>query len=145
MTRPTVTVRDRCEPPDDVFALRRRVFVDEQGVPGELELDGHDGEAVHAVARDGDDALGAGRLRRLDADTGTIERVAVLPEYRGEGLGRRLMETLESEARDRGFARIEPHPQRDVEGFYHSLGYETVGDVFEEAGMSHVAMEKRLV
>lgn len=53
MTRPTVTVRDRCEPPDDVFALRRRVFVDEQGVPGELELDGHDGEQCtpsHATA-----------------------------------------------------------------------------------------------
>lgn len=144
VARPTVTVHDGSELPDDVFELRRRVFVEEQSVPADLELDGRDGDAVHAIAREGDDAVGTGRLRRLDDVTGKIERVAVLPNYRGEGLGRRLMEALEGEARARDVERIELHAQLDVEGFYHALGYVTVSDVFEEAGMAHVEMEKRL-
>lgn len=144
MREPVIEVCEGRDGLEGALAVRQRVFVDEQGVPESLEHDGRDGDAIHAVARVGDETVGTGRFRRLDDATGKIERVAVLPSYRGEGLGRRLMETLEGEARARDVDRIELHAQLDVEGFYHALGYETVSDVFEEAGMPHVEMEKFL-
>lgn len=144
MTEPVIEVCEGRDGLEGALAVRQRVFVDEQGVPESLEHDGRDGDAVPAVARVDDETVGTGRFRRLDDATGKIERVSVLPSYRGVGLGRQLMEALESEARARDVDLIELHAQLDVEGFYHALGYETVSDVFEEAGMPHVEMEKSL-
>jgi len=140
-----VDVYDGDSLPEGAFAVRDRVFVDEQDVPKDLEYDGRDADAVHALARDGDEAIGTGRLRTVDGSTAKIERLAVLPRHRGRGIGRQLVETLEATARDRGLERIVLHAQVTAEGFYQSLGYETVSDVFQEAGMDHVEMEKRLL
>ena len=128
------------------FDVRRAVFVDEQGVPESLELDEHDeSEAtVHVVADDGDRIVGAARLRPVGDGVGKVERVAVRADARGEGWGRRLMDAVESTARERGFDALTLHAQRHVESFYCDRGYRTVSGEFEEAGLPHVEMERRL-
>ena len=130
----------------DAYEVRRDVFIEEQDVPEAIEMDGRDDEATHFVVYDTDAGrpVGTARLRYIDDDTAKAERVAVLAEYRGEGLGRRLMELVEAEARGRGRERIDLHAQTAVEGFYETLGYETVSDEFMEADIPHVEMEKRL-
>lgn len=129
---------------EDAFALRRAVFVEEQGVPPEREVDEYEDEATHLIARDGDAVVGTARLRALDETTGKVERVAVREADRGDGWGRRLMDRTEALARERGFDRLVLHSQTAVEGFYETLGYRTTSDVFEDAGIPHVEMEKSL-
>lgn len=125
-------------------SVRRDVFIDEQGVAEAVEMDGRDDEAVQFLVRDDSYPVGTARLRFPEDDVGKAERVSVREPYRGEGLGRRLMEALEAEAREAGVSEIHLHAQTRVEGFYASLGYETVSDEFEEAGIPHVEMVKSL-
>jgi len=148
----TVTVR-RAETEADreaALAVRREVFIEEQGVPEDIEVDGKDDEAVHFVAIDDGNPIGAARLRATDASTvpegtiGKVERVAVVADRRGEGLGRAVMAELESTAAALGLEELELHAQLHVEEFYDRLGYETTSDVFEEAGIDHVEMHKPL-
>jgi predicted GNAT family N-acyltransferase len=132
---------------DDAFAVRREVFVDEQGVDEDLEWDEYDepdADATHFVAYDDGDVVGAARLRRYDEGVGKVERVAVAADRREEGWGRELMRAVESVARERGFSALRLHAQTRVEAFYDALGYESVGPEFDEAGIPHVAMEKAL-
>jgi len=124
--------------------VRHAVFVDGQGVDESLERDGEDDDATHFVAYDNGRGIGAARLRATDAGTGKVERVAVRDPYRGEGWGRRLMDAVEREARAQGLTRLVLHAQTPVEAFYRRLNYRTVSDEFEEAGIPHVEMEKRL-
>ena len=137
---------------EDALSVRRAVFVDEQGVPEEREIDGKDGEATHFVADDGGDPVGAARLRPYGTDgdsskkgdTAKVERVAVLADRRGEGLGRELMSTVEDAARGSGYREILLHAQLPVVGFYTRLGYEPFGEPFEDAGIEHREMRKEL-
>lgn len=131
------------------FDVRLDVFVEEQGIDPELELDEHDETATHLVAWSGDEPVGAARLRSYRPEEGAepvakFERIAVLAEYRGRGIGRRLLDALEARARDAGFDRARLHAQTRSAGFYESAGYERVGEPFEEAGIPHVAMVKSL-
>lgn len=128
----------------DAFAVRRAVFVDEQGVPEERELDGKDETATHIVAYDGPDPVGTARLREYDEATGKVERVAVLESRRGEGLGATLMDAMEEEARTAGYDALRLHAQVPVVPFYEALGYEVTSEEFEEAGIPHREMRKRL-
>ncbi len=130
----------------DAHAVRRAVFIDEQDVSEAVEMDDKDGGATHLVAFDSThgDAVGTTRIRALDDETVKIERVAVLPDHRGEGLGLRLMERAEDEARAQGYGRVRLHAQSAVEEFYERLGYRTVSEEFEEAGILHVEMTKEL-
>jgi predicted GNAT family N-acyltransferase len=134
----------------DALAVRERVFVDEQGVPMDRERDGRDEGAVHLLAHDtdGDRAVGAARVRAYAVEDGVrvgkLERVAVLPERRGEGLGTRLTREAERVAREEGFDRLRLAAQTHATGFYDRLGYEAVGEVFEDAGIPHRSMVKRL-
>ena len=131
---------------DRAAALRVRhaVFVEEQGVDESLEYDGKDDNAVHFLASEEGTAIGAARLRTDDDETGKVERVAVRDSHRGSGWGRKLMVSIEDEARRQGLSTLVLHAQTSVEGFYHQLDYRTVSDEFEEAGIPHVEMEKRL-
>jgi len=140
----------------DAIEVRKAVFVEEQGVPEELELDGKDDEAVHFVAyAEGESSgessgdadrlpVGVGRLREVGDRTGKVERIAVLADYRGEGVGRAIMAELEATAAERGLSELVMHAQTPVEAFYRDLGYETTSEEFEEAGIPHVEMEKSL-
>jgi predicted GNAT family N-acyltransferase len=127
----------------DVFALRCEVFVGEQGVPRELELDQHDGEATHLAALRGAQVVGTLRLLRHQGEA-KVGRVAVRAALRRAGIGRRLMERAAAIASELGFAEIVLHAQVSVAGFYRQLGYIEEGDVFDEAGIPHIAMRKRI-
>lgn len=122
--------------------VRHAVFVEEQGVPAELELDEHEDESIHFVAYDDGEPVGAARFRDYGDGDAKVERVAVLADRRGEGWGRLLMNAVESAAVDRGFDRLVLNSQTHAAPFYDRLGYERVGDEFEEAGIPHVTMVK---
>lgn len=129
----------------DAHAVRRAVFIDEQGVSEAVEMDDEDHEATHVVAYDGETPVGTARLREPEPGIARIERVAVQESHREEGLGRDLVYAMEDVARLDGMDEALVHAQTRVEGFYDRLGYRTVSDTFEEAGIAHVEMEKVLV
>lgn len=130
--------------PADAVAIRRRVFIEEQGVPEAEELDGHDAECAHFLARDAAGRpIGCARLRAVGARH-KVERVAVTPELRGSGLGRDLMSAVEAHARKLGQRELVLHAQAPVVAFYEKLGWTSVGPRFFEAGIEHQKMEKRL-
>ena len=128
------------------YALRKEVFVREQRVPEEIELDELDDAADHVVAvDDAGRVVATGRLVVLDARTGKIGRMAVTRSVRGLGAGAAGLATLERIAREeRRLADIVLHAQLSAKGFYDRAGYLPEGGVFQEAGIEHVAMRKRL-
>lgn len=125
----------------EAFAVRHEVFVEEQGVPVDRERDAHDESAIHFVAYDGDQPVGAARLREYDDGVGKVERVAVRADRRGEGWGRRIMATIETVAQENAL-RLDS--QIDVIGFYEQLGYDVVSEPFMDAEIPHRTMVKRL-
>ncbi len=131
----------------DALSVRRIVFIEEQQVPEDLEIDEHDGDdpaTIHFVAYAGDKPVGASRLRTYAPGVGKVERVAVLGSERGTGLGRQIMVMMEETAREMGFQKLKLNAQTHAQRFYEKLGYTPVGDVFDEAGIEHIAMEKNL-
>lgn len=130
----------------DAFQVRQTVFLGEQGVPAELEYDVHDEhqDTTHLVAYCGGNPVGAARLRKWDEKTGKVERVAVLGLYRKAGIGAQLMEKLEEIAMELGFHKLKLNAQLHATTFYSKLGYHPMGDVFLEANIEHIAMEKKL-
>ena len=129
---------------EDAFTVRRTVFVEEQDVDEELEYDEYEEESIHFVAYDGDEPIGAARLREPESGLGKVERVAVLESRRGEGVGLAVMNTLEERAREEGLESLKLHSQTHAAAFYGRLGYERYGEEFEEAGIPHVKMRKSL-
>jgi predicted GNAT family N-acyltransferase len=127
--------------------IRRVVFIEEQSVPAELEWDGLDELAEHFMAISGsgrdEQILGTARMRVV-GNSAKAERVAVLASARHLGLGRLLMQAIETRARERSLSKIQLNAQVPVVPFYEKLGYQTQGEVFLEAGIEHLAMTKRL-
>jgi len=136
------------------FAVRKEVFVGEQGVPEDLEYDEYDAVAVHVLAvRDDGVPLGTGRLlygeaaaAKVDGDlsVGSLGRLAVAKEARGLGVGVALVRAIEDAARARGLAAVDLHAQTHALGFYERLGYEAYGPEYPEAGIPHRAMRRAL-
>lgn len=129
------------------FALRIEVFVREQNVPLELELDDkdHSMNTVHIGYFNGDKLIGVARLIDLDKDIIHIGRVAIDKEYRGQGIGRELIIGCETTAKDilKREVTIELSAQIQAEKFYESLGYNRVNDkIYLDAGIEHVDMRK---
>jgi predicted GNAT family N-acyltransferase len=122
--------------------IRHQVFVLEQKVPPELELDDHDATAVHAlVYATGGEAVGTGRL----LPDGHIGRVAVLQAWRGQGVGAMIMRALVEHARQQGYPQLELSAQCHARSFYENLGFQAFGDTYQEAGIEHIAMKQVLV
>ena len=129
----------------EIVALRTRVFVEEQGVPPELEQDAADATAVHVLSRDTTGRVVAtGRLLLRDGGTASIGRMAADPSVRGRGHGAAVLAELHRQAVLRGVAEVELHAQVTARGFYERAGYEAHGDEYEEAGIAHVTMVRRL-
>jgi len=140
------------------LSVRFRVFVEEQRVPVEEEVDRYDDrpwerdDVVHVLARYGDAPVATARLpldlHEPDAEGHAgyphIGRVAVLAELRGTGIGRLIMESLQAEARQRGYAGVTLAAQLHAMPFYERLGYIARGPVFLEAGIEHRDMDLRL-
>ena len=122
--------------------IRHAVFVEEQRVPIELELDAQDADSLHAVAFDEKGrAVGTGRLLP-DAHIG---RMAVLSHARGRGVGAALLLALMQAACDRGMTKVALNAQVSATGFYARYGFEPYGPTFLDAGIAHQAMERSLV
>jgi predicted GNAT family N-acyltransferase len=123
-----------------VYAIRRRVFIEEQQIDADLERDIDDLRALHVLALEGEQAVGCGRM--VQSHKGTkIGRMAVLPKWRGRGIGRLVLDYLVGAAREAGAHRIYLHAQVPVESFYLKCGFDPIGGVFEEAGIPHRLME----
>ena len=124
-----------------IRAIRHAVFVNEQGIPKHLEWDGEDAGCIHVLALLADGrAVGTGRL----LPDGRLGRMAVLPEWRGRGVGRAILRQLERLARGRDMAAVYLHAQAEAAGFYARAGFTAHGEMFEEAGIPHLEMVKRL-
>ena len=123
--------------------LRRRVFVLEQGVDPAIERDGRDGEAHHVVVYVQGIVRATGRLMLFER-VAKAQRVAVEASHRGEGLGRLVMEGLETRAAQLGAHTLKLSSQDEAVPFYERLGYVGQGDPYLEAGIVHLAMSKAL-
>ena len=126
------------------YAIRRRVFIEEQKVPEEIEMDAEDAEAYHALALMGGVAVGTGRMLAHGKGEVKIGRMAVLMEHRKSGVGREIIRFLMNEARRRGFVSAVLHAQISAEGFYLKEEFVPVGGIFDEAGIAHRKMERKL-
>ncbi|GGB40376.1 N-acetyltransferase [Lentibacillus populi] len=125
------------------FQVRTTVFVDEQHVPPEEELDHFDKEAVHFIVIQNDSPIAASRLR-FAGDYGKLERICVLKEQRGKSYGAQLIQAMETETAKKGYRKAKLNAQTHAENFYKRLGYETVSGEFLDAGIPHVTMIKQL-
>jgi predicted GNAT family N-acyltransferase len=136
------------------FAVRKEVFVAEQGVDEDIEYDAHDAVAVHVLAvREDGVPLGTGRLlhgaaaagkTNGDAGVGSLGRLAVTRAARGLGVGAALVRAVEDAARARGLTAVDLHAQTHALGFYQRLGYAAYGPEFPDAGIPHRAMRRVL-
>nr|WP_059254923.1 GNAT family N-acetyltransferase [Streptomyces sp. EAS-AB2608] len=150
------TVRVAEDPADRAacFAVRKEVFVVEQGVAEDIEYDAYDAVAVHVLAvREDGLPLGTGRLLHGEAavaktggdpSVGSLGRLAVSREARGLGVGAALVRALEDAARARGLTAVDLHAQTHALGFYERLGYAAYGPEFPDAGIPHRAMRRAL-
>ena len=123
-----------------IAAVRTSVFQIEQGVSAALEFDGLDQAATHFLACDGDRAIGTARVRFLDGHTAKLERLAVLPNFRKHGVGRKIVETALEFLAGKNITDLRIHAQISVVAFYQKLGFVTEGEAFEEAGILHIKM-----
>jgi predicted GNAT family N-acyltransferase len=128
---------------DAALKLRYEVFCLEQGVPEREELDGRDHEGIHLVAVAGDELLATCRIV-LIGSTAQFSRLAVRATARRRGIATALLEAADLEARDSGGRRLVLHAQTYARPLYEQAGYRPRGRVFREAGIEHIAMEKRL-
>jgi predicted GNAT family N-acyltransferase len=125
---------------EEASRIRFAVFVEEQRVPREIELDARDAECIHALARLDGRAVGTGRLLP-DAHIG---RMAVLKECRAMGVGSRILESLVQRARERGDSEVVLSAQVHALAFYARHGFSAFGEAYEEAGIPHQDMRRRL-
>ena len=126
------------------FELRKKVFVEEQGVAESLEFDGNDGQALHIVVMDGERVIGTARVLFLTAKQAKIERMAILKSFRRKGIGRKLIYYLNEDLSKRQVAQVVLHAQYSVVAFYKACGFEESGSPFWEAGIKHIKMLRQL-
>jgi predicted GNAT family N-acyltransferase len=137
----TVAIMDWPAARADAAPIRFAVFVEEQHVPAEIELDEWDERSEHAVARDVQGrAIGTGRL----LPDGHIGRMAVVPDWRGRGVGAAILAALVTRAKARGMAELALNAQTRARAFYARHGFGEAGPEFMEAGIPHIVMTRRL-
>lgn len=120
--------------------LRHTVFVEEQGVPVDMEVDEHDHtDALHMMIRHGGTVVGTGRVVPM-GETAKIGRLAVAASVRGQGLGKKLVLALVQHAKESGFHTAKLDAQVTAIRFYESLGFSCVGEEFHDAGIPHKSM-----
>ena len=125
----------------DICKIRFEVFVDEQNVPEELEIDGLYDEDKHVLAYINNEAIGTGRILN-DCHIG---RVSVLKRHRGLGIGKLMMQDLIHWAQEANIEKLWLSSQWLAHGFYLDLGFDFEGDIYEEAGIDHIKMSKKLI
>ncbi|MGE7672243.1 GNAT family N-acetyltransferase [Lysinibacillus sp. NPDC094403] len=129
---------------EDAFVVRKQVFVEEQGVPLHLECDAEDASATHFIMYEGNDPVGAARLRSIEDDAVKIERVCILQDQRGKKLGALIMKEMENHAISINKKKLKLNAQSYAIPFYEKLGYTATSPEFMDAGIPHRAMEKTI-
>lgn len=124
----------------DLLQVRKTVFIEEQSVPEELEIDGEDPFAYHWLLLSDNQPVGCARM----LPDGHIGRFALLPQFRGHGLGRLLLGTVLKDAAAHGFSNVYLHAQTHALGFYQQAGFIAEGEAFMDAGIPHKLMQKQL-
>lgn len=126
-------------------AIRREVFIEEQGIPADMEWDAADASCLHALARNRfGRPLATGRLLEHVPGVAKIGRMAVLRAMRGTKVGRQVLDALMAEAKRQGYREVLLHAQLSAENFYLRAGFQRRGQPFEEAGIGHVEMVRVL-
>ncbi|AYA75154.1 GNAT family N-acetyltransferase [Bacillus sp. Y1] len=133
-----VTTKEQLQ---DAFSVRRLVFVEEQQVPEEEEIDQYDDKCIHFVLYNQEMPIGAGRFRNLDG-IGKVERICVLSNSRGTGAGKLIMDKIEQYAKQNNYSALKLNAQTQAIPFYSKLGYEIISDEFMDAGIPHRTMKK---
>ncbi|MEW9697909.1 GNAT family N-acetyltransferase [Paenibacillus sp. SI8] len=130
------------------FQVRMKVFVEEQQVPVDLEMDEKDESPEtchHFLLVDDGQPIAAARWYFYKPDTAKFQRVAVLKEYRGKGLGKQIIQEMEKHAREMGCQSVILDAQCQAEGFYRQIGYQVISEEpFFDANILHVRMQKPL-
>lgn len=125
--------------------VRRAVFIEEQGIDPADEYDAADATCDHAVVYNRlQQPVATGRLLPSEQGVATIGRMATLRVLRGSGLGAQVLEALMAQARARGDKRVQLHAQCSAQGFYAGLGYEPLGQPYQEVGIPHITMQRAL-
>lgn len=122
---------------NEAYLIRECVFIEEQGVPEDMELDEFDPLAQHALAYLDSQAIGTARLVTMPGNIGRIGRMAVLAAYRRGGIGTQLLRTLLQKATSQNMVKIELHSQLSAIPFYEQFGFIAQGNIYDEAGIAH--------
>jgi predicted GNAT family N-acyltransferase len=128
---------------EDAYSVRKIVFVEEQNVPLEEEIDAYEDEAKHFVMYDEGSPIGAGRFRFVDG-YGKVERICVLNKARKTGAGKTIMNAIENYALQKDIHKLKLNAQTHAIPFYAGLGYEIVSEEFMDAGIPHKTMVKEI-
>lgn len=140
MTGIRIRKTDWAQDQTSLAAIRRKVFIEEQHVPEDMEWDEHDAPSVHFLAEDGGQPVGCVRL----IPSGQISRLSVLEARRSEGIGVALLQAAIAEAQARGLKEVFLHAQTHATSFYEAAGFLVDGGIFVEAGIPHRLMVKTL-
>ncbi|MFD1852101.1 GNAT family N-acetyltransferase [Oceanobacillus bengalensis] len=138
-----IKVVETKEEREQAYQVRMKVFVEEQKVPEELELDELEDTAIHFLGLEDEHPVVASRLRFVD-EYGKLERICVLKEYRGKSYGKDIIQAMELAAIRKGYKKSKLNAQTHAEEFYKKLGYKTISSEFMDAGIPHVTMVKEL-
>lgn len=142
---PEFTIRQAVSDEDvlKAFVVRGIVFIEEQEVDWEGEIDEFENDSFHVLGEEDGQPVAAGRLRELDGGWWKVERVAVRPKWRGRGYARDIVRFILNHAQGRGATRYKLHAQVYLEKFYEDFGFVRQGDVFDECGIDHILMTRR--
>lgn len=128
---------------DQVINIRKTVFVKEQKVPVEIEIDGLDPESDHIIAFFNKQPVGCGRIRTTN-HLAKFERIAVLKEHRGRGFGKQITNFMIKNCKTKNINEIIMHSQLHVADFYKKIGFKTRGTIFLEANIKHIKMYMKI-
>lgn len=135
-----VIIAENSHDKNDCFKLREVVFVNEQNVPIEIEMDEFDNTAVHFLLLEDSNPVATGRVIN-EGSTASIGRVAVLKEHRGKGTGAFLMKEMIAHCKKQGFKKVVLGAQEYAIGFYEKLHFEVCSDRYMDANIPHFKMQ----
>ena len=124
------------------YYIRTKVFVEEQKVSIEEEIDEYENEAIHFVGYQDNVPIAASRLRLVE-DFGKLERICILKNYRGNSHGTQIIQAMETVIINNGYSKAKLNAQTQAVSFYERLGYKTISGTFLDAGIPHVTMTKQ--
>lgn len=135
-----ISIKSWQDAEQEAYSIRKRVFIEEQGVPEEMELDKYDPLAQHALAYLNSECIGTARLVTLPGNIGKVGRIgrmAVLQAHRKQGIGGKLLCVLLELSKSQGITKLELHAQLSAIAFYEQYGFIAQGDIYDEAGIAH--------